>query len=175
MGVFTGASIPPEAMMHFPPFSDFPLFSKKFQTLWKSFNILPFPETFLDFHPSKFLMTFFSHRPQISNSPYFPCFSTFPLFRENYYFPPLLSQIYPCLKKIHLLFTYFTCISFPLLWPWCIYASPNARTERSCAFKGFRIINPRNECRKCIRNTPQINVKPTNLTPKFFWLRPDIV
>jgi len=25
--------------------------------------------------------------------------------------------------------TYFTCIS-PLLWPWCIYASPNARTGR---------------------------------------------
>src|SRR6218665_1130488 len=29
----TGASIPPEAMIHFPPVSDFPLFSKHFETL----------------------------------------------------------------------------------------------------------------------------------------------
>ena len=37
---------PPKIMMHFPPFSDFPLFSKKFLTLWKIFNILPFPTNF---------------------------------------------------------------------------------------------------------------------------------
>src|SRR6218665_3883789 len=43
------------------------LFSKNFQTLWKFLKMLPFPEKFLDFHPSKFLMTYFSHRPQISN------------------------------------------------------------------------------------------------------------
>ena len=42
---------PPETMMHFPPVSDFPLFSKKFQTRWKIFKMLPFPEKFLDFHP----------------------------------------------------------------------------------------------------------------------------
>ena len=35
-----------------------------------------------------------------------------PLFRENYYFP-LLWQIPPCFSQMHLLFTYFTCISFP--------------------------------------------------------------
>ena len=61
----TGASIPPEAMMHFPSVSDFLLFQKNFQTLWKIFQILPFPEKFFDFHPPKFLMTFFSHQPQI--------------------------------------------------------------------------------------------------------------
>src|SRR6218665_2684396 len=56
---------PPETMMHFPPVSDFPLFSENFQTLRKIFTILPFPEKFLHFHPPKFLMTFsfFSHRP----------------------------------------------------------------------------------------------------------------
>ena len=69
----------------FPPVSDFPLFSKNFQTLSNIFKILPFPEKFLDFHPPKFLMTFFlviDHKFQIS--PYFPCFSTFPpRFCEN--------------------------------------------------------------------------------------------
>src|SRR6218665_2456304 len=66
---------PPEAMMHFSPVSDSPLFSKNFQTLWSIFSILPFPNKFLDFHPPKFLVTFlFSHRPQLSNFPLFPLF-----------------------------------------------------------------------------------------------------
>ena len=78
---------------------------------------------------------FFSHRPQILNFlPYFRCFSTFPPVSRKLLFPHLLWQIFlPCFTQIHLLFTYFTCISFPpLLWPWCIYASPNARTGRPC-------------------------------------------
>src|SRR6218665_3192139 len=33
----------PEAMMHFPPVSDFPLFPKSVQTPWKIFPISPFP------------------------------------------------------------------------------------------------------------------------------------
>src|SRR6218665_2260048 len=72
---------PPEAMMHFPPpFQISPLFSKNFYILWKISQMLPFPEKISDFHPPKFLMTFFfSHRPQIlSFSTYFACFSTFP-------------------------------------------------------------------------------------------------
>jgi len=47
----------------------------------------------------------------------FPVFSLFqyisPLFREHYYFPPTLTNFPPCFRQIHLLFTYFTCISFP--------------------------------------------------------------
>jgi len=61
--------------------------------LWKIFKILPYPEKFLDFHPPKFLMTFFSHRPQISNFPLFFLFQYIsPLFHKNYYFiiSPLL-------------------------------------------------------------------------------------
>ena len=56
-------------------------------------------------------------------SPYFRCFSTFPpcfakfiispLFRENYYFLPTFKNSPLCFTQIHLLFTYFTCISFP--------------------------------------------------------------
>ena len=112
----TGASIPPWDHDAFSPLFQIspPLFQKIFRTFWKFLTILPFPEKFLHFHPPKFLMTFFffGHRPQISTSP--PIFAVsvhFPLFRENYSFP-LLLQISPCFRQIHLLFTYFTC-TFP--------------------------------------------------------------
>src|SRR6218665_3622961 len=101
----TRASIPPEFMMHFPSVSDFPLFSKQFQTLWKIFKILPFREKFLDFHLPKFLMTFFSHRPQISNFP--------PPVSRKLLFTPTLKNFPLYFRKIHLLFTCFMCISFP--------------------------------------------------------------
>src|SRR6218665_2192893 len=65
---------PSETMMHFPLFQISPLFSKNFRTLRKIFTILPFPNKFLDFHPPKFLMTFFSHQPQISNLSLFSLF-----------------------------------------------------------------------------------------------------
>jgi|SRR6218665_284539 len=54
-----GASIPPETMMHFPPISDFPPIFEKFPDSEENFHNLTFPEKFLDFHPPKFLMTFF--------------------------------------------------------------------------------------------------------------------
>src|SRR6218665_897439 len=98
------ASTSSEAMMHFPPVSDFPNIFKNFSDSVEIFLILPFPEKFLHFHPPKFLMTFFSHRPQIWHSPYFSCFSNIsPLFRENYYYPLLLKMAPPCFRKIHLL------------------------------------------------------------------------
>jgi len=55
-----GASIPPEAMMHFPLFQILPYF-RFFLDSVEIFPILPFPKKFLDFHPPKFLMTFFRH------------------------------------------------------------------------------------------------------------------
>src|SRR6218665_3490304 len=88
---FTTRGVHQGTMMHFPPYFRFPpLFSTNFRTLRKIFTILPCPDKFLDFHPPKFL-TFFSRRPQISNFP--PIFAVsvhFPLFHENYYFPPTL-------------------------------------------------------------------------------------
>src|SRR6218665_2693012 len=76
--------------------------------------MLPFPEKFLDFHPQKFLMTFFSHRPQISNFPLiFPVSVHFPPVSRKLLLSPLLLKISPCFRKIPLLFTYFLCISFP--------------------------------------------------------------
>ena len=109
-----GASIPLWDHDAFSPlFQISPLFSKKFQTLRKIFTIFPFPTNFLIFIRQNFWWLFFSHRPQILNFPYFSCFSTFPpLFRENYY-SPYFTKFPPCFRQIHLLFTYFTCISFP--------------------------------------------------------------
>src|SRR6218665_1259501 len=107
-----GASIPLEAMMHFPPVSDFPLFSTNFQTLWKIFKILPFPEKFFDFHPPKFLMTFFRI------SPYFPCFSTFPpVSRKLLFRPPTMKNFPPVFEK-------FTCFLHIL----CVFRFPPTLT-----------------------------------------------
>ena len=110
---FQGRPSPLRPWCIFPLFQISPLFSKNYQSLCKIFKILSFPEKFLDFHPTKFLMTFFSHWPQISNSPpIFPVSVHFPLSRENYYFP-YFEKFPLCFRKIHLLFTYFMCISFP--------------------------------------------------------------
>src|SRR6218665_3512460 len=45
-------------MMHFPPVSDFPLFSRNFLTFWKISKISPFPDKISHFHPPNFLTTF---------------------------------------------------------------------------------------------------------------------
>ena len=127
----------------FSPVSDFPpYFRKIFRLSGKCQKFLPFPEKISHFHPPKFLTTFFlviNHKFRIS--PCFACFTAFPpLIRENLLFPPYFSKFPPCFPKIQQLFTYFTCIFSPLLWPWCIYASPNARTGRPCL---WRIVKPR--------------------------------
>src|SRR6218665_315795 len=104
-------------MMHFPLLFQISfLFSKNVQTLWKIFTILPFPETFLHhYHPLKFLMTFFlviDHKFRIYSS--FSLFQyIFPPVSQKLSFPPYFDKCSPCFRQIHLLFTYFTCISFP--------------------------------------------------------------
>src|SRR6218665_3214901 len=70
--------------------------------------MLPFPD--------KFLVTFFSHRPQISNFP--PIFAVsihFPPVSQKLFVPPTFTHFPPCFRQIHLLFTYFTCIFPPTL------------------------------------------------------------
>src|SRR6218665_2809286 len=99
-------------MMHFPSlFQISPLFSKNFQTLKKNFTILPFPETFLHFHQPKIFFLVIDHKFRIS--PYFLCFSTFSLCFAKIIISPYFYKFPPCFRQIHLLFTYFTCISFP--------------------------------------------------------------
>jgi len=59
--IYAGASIHPEAMMQIPHVSDFPYFRNISQSPWKIFKILhrTFSEKLFNFHPPKFLMTFF--------------------------------------------------------------------------------------------------------------------
>src|SRR6218665_2023347 len=64
-------------MMYFPLFklSPFPpSFRKKFQTPWDNFSNLTFSQKNSDFHPQKFLITFFS---------LFHTFANFPLISLN--------------------------------------------------------------------------------------------
>src|SRR6218665_2468403 len=75
---------PPEAMMHFPPVSDFPSVSGKISDSEENFHNDTFTHKNFDFHPPKFLMTFFSHRLQIFN---------FPLFWLFQYISPYFAKI----------------------------------------------------------------------------------
>src|SRR6218665_525753 len=101
-------------MMHSPLLQIPPTCLRKIvQTLLKIFQMLPFPEKEFDYHPPKFLMTFFSHRLKILNSPsYFRYFNTFPHISRKLLFP-LLFKISLCFRKIYVFFTYFICFSFP--------------------------------------------------------------
>jgi len=88
--------------MHSPLFQILPLFSNKIQTLRKIFAVLPFPDKFFDFHPPKFLMTFFlviDRKFRIS-----PLFSNFHLiFPSSVHFPI-------CFRKLtcfYMLYMYF--------------------------------------------------------------------
>ncbi len=87
-------------MMHFPPVSDFHPYFRKILRLCGKFT--------------KFYL--------------FP--KKFPIFiRQNFWwpaltnFPPVFGKFISVLHALRVIF-------FPLLWPWCIYASPNARTGR---------------------------------------------
>ena len=126
-GSMAGASINPEAMMHFPPLQISPHFRKIFRLCGK----------FSKFSSAKISYDlFFSHRPRISV--HFPPLSQKLLFPPPsfYKFPPLFSQNSPA---FYILSVYFVS---PLLWPWCIYASPNARTGRPCSVVWFGALRP---------------------------------
>src|SRR6218665_432689 len=87
----------------------------KFSESVQNFQIFTFSRIFSRFSSAKISDDlFYSHRPKISTFPYFPCFSTFPGFREDYYFQLhcTLTNCPPCFRKNHLLFTYFMCVSF---------------------------------------------------------------
>ena len=57
-----------------------------------------------------------------------------PIFAKQYISPyfgkiiisPLLVEMSPDILKNLRFFTYFTFFRFPLVWPWCIYASHNS-------------------------------------------------
>ena len=120
--------------MHFPPCFRFPPISEKFSDFLKFFYNFTQKISWLS-STTILLMTFFCRRPQISNfPPYFRCFNTFsPCFAKIILSSPAIKKCFPpVLGKftcfLHALRVFFS----PLLWPWCIYASPNARTGRPC-------------------------------------------
>jgi len=113
----TGASIPPETMMHFPPVSDFPLCLRKIFRLSEFFlQYYLFQKNFFTFIRQNFWWPFFQSSTTNFEFPPFLLFQYIsPLFRENYSFPLLLQIFPPCFRQIHLLFAYFTCIFPPTL------------------------------------------------------------
>ena len=104
----------------FPP-SDSPLFFEQFSYSVEHLLNVTFSRKIFDFHPPKFLMTFFSffsHRPQISN------FSLFSLFR--YILPPCFAKICisPYLKNFPSVFEKFACVLHTL----CVFPFPPSLT-----------------------------------------------
>src|SRR6218665_2635690 len=99
-------------MMHSPCFR-FPPVSEKFVRLRDKFpQFYLFPKT-SDFHPPNFLMTFFSHQPQISNSPLLSLFQYISsTISRKLFFPPTF-QNFPSVFVKFTCFTYFMCFSFP--------------------------------------------------------------
>src|SRR6218665_2271874 len=104
-------------MIHFPPCFRFPPIFEKISDSVENFPNFTFSRKISRFSSAKIshdLFLVIDHKFRIS-----PLFSLFhyisPLFLENYYFLPLLyfEKFSPCFRKIHLLFTYFMCISFP--------------------------------------------------------------
>ena len=64
--------------------------------------------------------------------PIFPVSVHFPPVSRKFIFPPTLKNVPPVFEKFtcsYILYVHFVSL---LLWPWCIYASPNARTGRPC-------------------------------------------
>jgi len=125
---------PPWGNDAFPLFSVFPLFPRNFSVCFsvENFPDLAFSGKISDFHPPKFLMTFFlviDYKFVIS-----PLFSLFKsvsrYFEENFHFPPTFAHFPPDFIKFPRFLHTFCEFRLPLLWPWCIYASHNARTGR---------------------------------------------
>src|SRR6218665_2035041 len=107
-------------MMHFPSVSDFPPVSENFSQSVENFPNFTFSRIFFPFSSAEIsddliFFSFFSHQPQILNSPYFRYFNTFPPISTKLFFPLLLLQIPLCFRQIYVFFTCFMYFSFPLL------------------------------------------------------------
>jgi len=128
--------------MHFPPCFRFPpYFRKVFLLSGKFMKFYLFPTKFPIFIRQNFWRPFFLVDHKFRISPLFCLFYCIsPLISENLLFP-LLFKISPLFSKNSTAF-YILYVSFPpLLWPWCIYASPNARTGRPCIRLKLLIID----------------------------------
>ena len=91
----------------FPSCLRFPPNSEKNSDSLENFNNFTFSTKFFDFHPSKFLMTFFVIPPLFSMCQYISPIS------EKYYFPHTLANFPPLFRQIYVFFTFFMCFSYP--------------------------------------------------------------
>jgi len=116
---------PSEAMIYFPSVSDFPSISEIFsESVENSTNFTFSKNHFPIFIRQNFWWFFLVIDSKFWIFPLFAVSVNFPLFRENYYFPRISLH----LRVLHTVaYVFFV---FPLVWPWCIYASHNARTGR---------------------------------------------
>ena len=107
---------PPEAMMHFHPVSGFSPNSEKLSASVDNFYNFIFSQQIFQFSSANVSGDFFSHWA--------------PLLRENYYFPITVANVPLDFVKFACFLHKFCVFRFPLVWPWCIYASHNSRTGR---------------------------------------------
>ena len=129
----SGAFIPMRPWCIFPLFQIFPHISEKFSDFQEIFYNFTFSRKISWFSSAKISDDFFlviDHKFPIS--PLFslfryisPCFAKIILSPYFYKFPPVLGKFTNFLHTLRV-------FRFPLLWQWCIYASPNARTGRPC-------------------------------------------
>jgi len=120
-----------------------PYFQKISKAPSKIFPVLPFPTKNFDFHPPKFLMTFFEISPSIFVLP-----PKFPPVSTKSFIPLYFAKFSSDFVKFSYFVHAFCDFRFPLLLPWCIYASHNARTGRPCRGLGWWIIG---ECKSVER------------------------
>src|SRR6218665_2510535 len=113
--MLSGASIPPEAMMHFLLVSESPLFPTNFSDSAKNFPDFTFSEKISRFSSTKISDDFFSHRLQISKFP--PQFRSYPLISGQFLIP-LLFQNFPLISSnLHGFYILSVHFVSPLLLP----------------------------------------------------------
>ena len=117
----------------FLPCFRLPPIYEKFSDSDENFNNLTFSRKISWFSSAEISDDLFLSSTTNFDFPHFPCFSTFPPLSRQLLFSPLLWQISPLFDTHHLFYILYVYFVSPLLWPWWIYASPNARTGRPCA------------------------------------------
>jgi len=111
-------------MMHFPSVLDYPLFSNNFQTARKIFPILPFPQKNSIFIRQNFWLPFLVIDYKFWISPLFSLFQYISSsISRNFLFPPTFPNFPHDFVKFTCFLHIFCVFRFPLVWPWCIYAS----------------------------------------------------
>src|SRR6218665_688166 len=125
-------------MMHFPPVSDFSPISQKISRSGEFPQFDLSPKKISDFHPPKFLTTFFySLTPIFNFPPIFPISIHFPPISGNFEFPPYFWKNFPSdfvkftffLHTLRVLFSQHTLPMMHLCITQCTYWTPLLSAE----------------------------------------------